>query len=309
MSSRLFSIALLAACSSSSPPHVDVVTEFQPQLGQLPEGLAVRDGTTYVGFAPGAAVVAIDDSGVASPFATVPSTTGGRKGYTLGLAFDDAGQLYVAQASFDPSVAPGVYRVPATGGDVTTPWAADPAMTFPNGLAFAGDGSLFVADSSGAIFKIDREGHVATWKRDPLLVGDPTACADLLPIPIGANGIVVTATDVWATSTDRGALVRIPIADDGSAGDAIAVVDDCALAGADGMAQASDGTFVIALNVQDAVVRVHRDGSIHPLASGAPLDFPASVTIDGDRTFITAAAFVSAQTPGDAPAPALIEIR
>src|SRR5262249_55627446 len=136
---------------------------------------------------------------------------------------------------------------------------------------------------------------------------DPTACPDLLPIPIGANGIVVTATDVWVTNTDHGALIRIPIDDDGAAGAATVVVSDCALAGADGMAQAADGSFVIALNVQDAIARVHQDGTYQTLAAGAPLDFPASVVVDGDRTFVTAAAFVSAQT-GDHPAPALIEI-
>jgi len=308
MSSRLFPILFLAACSSESKPLVvDVVTRFQPQMGQLPEGLAVKDGTSYVGFAPGAAVVAVDAAGAVTPYATVPSTSGGSKGYTLGLAFDDAGQLYIAQASFDPSVAPGVYRASPDGGDATTPWAADPAMTFPNGLAFAADGTLFVADSSGKIFRIDGAGHVATWSQDAVLAGDPQACPGVLPVPIGANGIVVTATDVWVTNTDHGALVRIPIRDDGAAGDATAVVSDCALAGADGMAQAADGTFVIALNVQDAIARVRQDGTYDTLAAGAPLDFPASVVVDGARTFVTAAAFVSAQT-GDHPAPALIEI-
>src|SRR5215813_12164106 len=109
MSSRLLSILFVAACGSESrPPVVDVVTQFQPQQGQLPEGLAVRDGRSYVGFAPGAAVVVVDAAGAVSPFATVPSTSGGSKGYTLGLAFDDAGRLYIGQASFDPSVAPGI---------------------------------------------------------------------------------------------------------------------------------------------------------------------------------------------------------
>jgi len=307
--SALAGAFVLAGCTSDPTPlTAEVVAPFQPQLGQLPEGLALRDGKAYVGFAPGAAIVAVDPSGAVAPYATVPSTSGGSKGYTLGLAFDAAGQLYVAQASFDPAVAPGIYRLPAGGGDATTPWAADPAMTFPNGLAFAGDGSLYVADSTGAIFKIDGAGRVAAWTRDALLAGDPNACPGVLPIPIGANGIVATASDVWVTNTDHGALVRIPIEADGAAGEARAVISDCALAGADGIAASADGSFVVALNVQDSIVRIAQDGTFRTLVAGPPLDFPASVAVDGKTTWATAAAFVTAQT-GAGPAPALIEIR
>ena len=111
-------VSFATACATTPPAKLsaEVVTAFQPAQGQLPEGLAVRDGTRYVGFAPGAAVVAVDPHGVVTPYATVPSTAGGSKGYTLGLAFDPAGQLYVAQASFDPSVVPGIFRVPVGGG-------------------------------------------------------------------------------------------------------------------------------------------------------------------------------------------------
>ena len=302
----LLSIVLVAGCSSSPAKlTADVVATFVPQQGQLPEGLARRDGKTYVGFAPGAAIVEVDAAGTTTPFATVPSTFGGSKGFTLGLAFDAAGQLYIAQASFDPSVVPGIYRVPAGGGAATAPWASDPAMTFPNGLAFTASGQLFVADSTGAVFAIDTAGHVAVWKRDPLLVGDPHACPGVLPMPpIGANGIVVTATDVWVTNTDHGALVRIPIRADGSAGDATAVVSDCALAGADGIALGHDGAFVAAINAKDELVRITQSGSFRTLVAGPPLDFPASVVIDGKSTFATAAAFVTAQ----AGHPALLEI-
>ena len=181
-------------------------------------------------------------------------------------------------------------------------------MTFPNGLAFASDGSLFVADSTGKIFRIAASGAVATWKSDPLLVGDPKACPGLLPIPIGANGIVVTQTDVWVTNTDHGALIRIPIRGDGTAGDATAVVSDCSLAGADGLALADDGSFVAAINGQNEIARITQDGKHSLIVSGKPLDFPASIVLDGPITWVTDAAFVSAQTQGATPAPALVEV-
>ena len=303
-------VSFATACATTPPAKLtaEVVTAFQPAQGQLPEGLAVRDGTRYVGFAPGAAVVAVDPRGAVAPYATVPSTAGGSKGYTLGLAFDGDGRLYIAQASFDPSVAPGIFRVPAGGGSATAPWAADPAMTFPNGLAFASDGSLFVADSTGVVFRIAASGAVTTWKSDPLLVGDPKACPGVLPIAIGANGIVVTASDVWVTNTDHGALIRIPIRGDGTAGDATAVVSDCALAGADGLALADDGSFVAAINGQNEIARITQDGKHSLIVSGKPLDFPASVVLDGPITWVTDAAFVSAQTQGATPAPSLVEV-
>ena len=306
---RTFMLLALVGCGDSDapPPSLDVVAHFDPAQGQLPEGLAVRDGIAYVGFAPAASVVTVDAGGHVAPYATVPSTEGGTKGLTLGLALDGAGELYVAQASFDPSVVAGVYRVPVGGGAATAPFASDLAMTFPNGLAFDRSGRLFVADSGGAIFTVDVNGKVAEWLRDPLLAGDPNACPGLLPLPIGANGIVVTEHDVWVTNTDHGALVRVPIAGDGTAGAARAVVQDCALAGADGLA--GDGsTFLVAVNGQDRIVEVDDRGVISELFVGAPLDFPASIaTADEHTAFVTDLAFVRAQM-GQNPAPALLTL-
>jgi len=158
---RTFMLLALVGCGDSDapPPSLDVVAHFDPAQGQLPEGLAVRDGVAYVGFAPAASVVTVDAAGHVAPYATVPSTEGGTKGLTLGLALDGAGELYVAQASFDPSVVAGVYRVPVGGGAATAPFASDPAMTFPNGLAFDRSGRLFVADSGGAILRSMRTGR------------------------------------------------------------------------------------------------------------------------------------------------------
>ncbi len=79
---------------------------------------------------------------------------------------------------------------------------------------------------------------------------------------------------------------------------------DCdALGGADGLARAPDGSFVIAVNRQNKVVRVGADGEVHTLVSGAPLDFPASVAYQGTTLFATNFAFANASagkpaTPG-----------
>jgi len=98
---------------------------------------------------------------------------------------------------------------------------------------------------------------------------------------------------------------------EGAAADGLAVAAEGAdadgLAGADGLALDGD-SFVVALNVQDKLARVGQDGSVDIIASGGPLDFPASVVLDDGAIYATAAAFVTAQTPGDSPAPALVDL-
>jgi sugar lactone lactonase YvrE len=283
--------------------------KFDPSKGELPEGLAVRDGATYVGFAPTASIVKVDGTGKRAAFATLPTTFGGTKGYTLGLGFDPPGALYALEASFDPaSVQAGVYKIPASGGDVTEPWAKDPMMTFPNGIAFDAAGKAYVADSGGSIFTIDGSGTVKTWSSDPLLKGDPGACPGLLPIPIGANGVAVTSKELWVTNTDKGYLLRFPIDAEGKAGPVQTVLSGCSYAGADGLVvDPSDGSVVVAINGPNKIVRVTPAGNVTELWNGAPLDFPASLAIEHGALWITGAAFVSAQTKGAMPAPALLK--
>jgi sugar lactone lactonase YvrE len=266
-----------------------VLAGFDPSAGQLPEGLALHRGRTYVSFAPLAQIAEVAPSGTVSTYATLPPANG--QGFTLGLLFD-GDDLLAAQASFDPSaVKPGIYRIPAGGGEPTAPWAADASMTFPNGLTLDRSGMLWVADSTGVIFRVDRAGNVSEWTRDPLLVGDPSTCG--YPLPIGANGIIVTGDTVWVTSTARGALVRIPILDDGTAGAATAVLDDCSWAGADGLVRARDGSLLFALNAKDQIVRFKDGSGTSIVDSGAPLDFPASLVIQDDRLVVSNAAFFS----------------
>jgi sugar lactone lactonase YvrE len=295
--------AFLLACSSenetdgsattesalNASPGVNILASFAPTAGQLPEGLALRQGSTYVTFAPLAQIARIAPNGAVSTYATLPPANG--RGYTLGLLFDGAA-LLAAQASFDPSTfAPGIYRVPAGGGNPSAPWATHPKMTFPNGLAHDPNGGLWVADSTGGIFRIDATGRVTEWSNDPLLVGDTVTCN--FPLPLGANGIVVTSDTVWVTNTARGTLVRIPILAGGGAGQATAMVDDCKFSGADGLAQAADGSFLIAVNWKNEIVRVVPGQAPTVLRAGAPLDFPASLVVEDERVLVTSAAFLS----------------
>jgi sugar lactone lactonase YvrE len=287
-----------------------MVTAFDPAAGELPEGVATRDGFAYVGFAPLGEIAKVDlGTGAKSHFAKLPKPVP-NKGFMTGLTFGPDGLLYAALVSFDPSVQPGIYRVSAAGGDASL-FAKDPKMVFPNGLVFDSAGALFVTDSAaGTIFKIAHSGAVTPWASSALLAGDPAQCGGSgNPFQIGANGLAERGGAFFATNTDKGSIVRVAINPDGSAGaPAIAVGPDCAaLAGADGLTVDPRGDLVVAVNRQDKVVRVAKAGSIDVVTTGGPVDFPASLAWSGTTMISTNFALANASS-GKPAKPGLLAI-
>jgi DNA-binding beta-propeller fold protein YncE len=129
------------------------------------------------------------------------------------------------------------------------------------------------------------------------LRGDAKACDGAGPgFAIGANGIVVEPDAVYVVNLDQATLLRIPRESGGAAGaPEIVAGPDCeTLGGADGLVRSPDGSFVVAVNRQNKLVKVASDGRVTTLASGAPLDFPASVAYRGDTLFTTNFALQSA---------------
>lgn len=296
------SIALVAfvgaACSGKPPSHVAepgatataLVARFDPSAGELPEGLTLTVDGAYVGFAPTGRVVHVDFStGRATPFAQLPAPVP-NQGFLTGLAASPTGDVYAGLASFVPQVQAGIYRIQKQSGAVSL-FAKDDALPFPNGLAFDADGALFASDSgTGSVFRIDPHGRAERWFSGPSLLGDAKACDGAGPgFAIGANGIVVEPDAVYVVNLDQATLVRIARGSDGSAGAPVVVAGpDCAtLGGADGLARAPDGAFVVAVNRQNKLVRITPDGVVSTLASGPPFDFPASVAYRGDTLFAT----------------------
>jgi sugar lactone lactonase YvrE len=285
--------------------------------GQLVEGLwevgpaAVEGigttGTPVVSLATMGEVVTVTEDG-GTDFG-VTGDAGAQMTYTLGITTDATGSVYVGVAAAGPPPdvpAPGIWKFPPDGGAGTVfslGSAVTPAMGFANGLDFIGT-DLFVADSEGVIYKIDTAGTAAVWSSDRLLAADQTACGGMVPLAIGANGIVHDANNVYVTNTDFGRLIRIPMAADGSAGAPVVIKEDCAtLGGADGLViDPTDGTFIVALNIQNRLVRVTPTGTVTVLASGTPLASPASVLIDkaGDhrRLLVTNSTFFTAADAG-----------
>ena len=322
-----------AATDTASDAATDTATtggglRFLAQLnagmGQLAEGIAVRDNAIYVGLAPTGQILRIDASGNATPFAQVPipssTNPAAPNGYLLGLAFDRAGNLYAAAPSFGMAFQPGIYRVAATGGTATL-FARDTMgrMNFPNSIDFDAVGNLYVTDSaSGSVFRVSPDGMTVTqWVTSPLLTGvmGPNPCSVGAGFPLGANGIAYDAAgmSVYVSNTDRATVVRIPVAADGAAGvPTVLAPQNCAvLAGADGLARGPDGALYIASNVANVIARVSLDGSsVTALERGGILDSPASIafgSLGGSPSmYITNAAFTSAQTPGATPRPGVL---
>lgn len=280
---------------------ITTVASFNASMGQLPEGVAIMDGSVFVSFAPLIEVARLNEnltSGNTTTILNQNDTTftevgswpaiPQNSGFMLGLAFDRQENLYAAIASQTPEVQSGVYRIGPDGGNATL-FAVHPMMQFPNGLVFNERGQLYISDSGAAtIFLAQPNGTVTEWLSHPLLQGNSSFCPNTpdLQINVGANGMVLDRRNasLLVANSDRASIIRIPIGPDDSAGEPeVFVGPDCEnLAGADGLVideMAND--LIIAVNKLDMIVKVPIDDNrtISTVASGGVLDFPASVAI------------------------------
>jgi sugar lactone lactonase YvrE len=283
----------------------------QPEgLWELGIGAEAGAGTPIIGYAPLGTLVTVGADGGTQPFGAV-GTGPAANTFTLGITTDSVQNVYVGVglAAANPMPATGIYKFAPAGGTGTL-WsdgsAVTPPMNFPNGLDFVGS-DLYVADSGGTIYKIAPSGAATVWSTDPLLAPAPslpTLCG--FPLLLGANGIVHDANNFYVANTDFGRLVKIPIQADGTAGTATALVDTCDFSGADGLAfDTTNDTILVAVNIKNRIERVSLTGVRTILASGPPLDAPASLFIEstssGRRLLVTNASFFSspdAATPG-----------
>jgi sugar lactone lactonase YvrE len=295
---------------TGQPPRAELVRRFDPAAGELPEGLAMGDDAAFVGFAPTARVARLDlRTGEATAFGRLPAPVPG-KGFMTGLARSAAGDLFACLVSFGPEVQSGIYRIPSEGG-VARLFAEDDALSFPNALAFDRDGALFATDSaSGSVFRIAAEGRAERWATGEALRGDKDACGGKGPgFAIGANGLVVARDAVYVVNLDKATLVEIERSPSGAAGAVRTLAGpDCdALGGADGLVRAADGSFVIAVNRQNKIVRVGANGVVSTILSGFPLDFPATLAYEGPTLYATNFAFMSARA-GKPAMPGLVKL-
>ena len=284
--------ATASHAAAAAPRHrdaaVQVVTDFDPAQGQNPENLAVApDGTVYVTWLFAHSVAAIRPDGSQAVVPLPP-------GEASGIAIDPArpGRLTVALVSPDPGTA-GIWTIPLgafRGDGVPARLISLPAGAFPNGITYAADGTLYIADSArGLILRVALgTSAAATWLSSGLLT--PTgATFDGVPLP-GVNGLKVHHGQLYATNTARGLLLRIPI-EAGAAGAPVIARSGLAF---DDFAISPDGVVTAALNITNQVVRFSPAGPVVVLADKAHdgVENPSAVAFGAHRQlFITSAAY------------------
>ena len=203
-----------------------------------------------------------------SGFVEVASTGG----FSLGMAFDHTAEhLYVCDLKHA-----AVFRVQTESGTVERFADGSPAGSFkiPNYPAFDAGGDLYVSDSHAfgvpgpGVWRVDHDGGAELWyDRDVAF----------------ANGLAVAADgrSVFVAETFASKVFRIPIRDDGSAGEREEVAT---LPGSlpDGLALDRDGNLYVGCYEPSRVLRiwpagdvetVYHDVTAHTLAHPTNLAF------------------------------------
>jgi len=296
LGAALASVALLAMAGLAGAPAADrpgfpAVIQMPP--GDTPSGVAVdKPGNVYV------SVREPDTRNVIwkyTPDGKLSFVANmGYGAVVYGLAVTPNGELYVAMATGPES---GVYRLDRKGNAELIPGSDD--MVYPNGFAFDDRGNLYVTESysgspgdygQGGVWRIPPGGEAEVWVRHPLLTGAGAS-------PVGANGIGYYHGDLFVTNTNKGTIVRIPVAKDGGAGEpevwkqlgpvpeALPVLSKFPIM-PDGLALDVHGNVYVTILTRNAIVRVNADdraqetvavlGSSGP-APSAQFDFPASL--------------------------------
>lgn len=270
------------------------VTSFDPFSGQLPESIDVDHfGNIYVSMPQLRQIWKLDPDGDFEEVVASFPIDEGLFGVN-GLRFDARGDLYASVASFSEEIhgfwkiSPGgaMERITGTGG-----------IALPNDVAISPNGTVYMTDSAGAVWRYMPGGQAEIWIQDETLEGTG---AFGLPYAIGANGIVIVSGKkmplaqnsdqksvggLLVSNSEKGQLVYVPILPDGSAGEPNVIVADLSsLFGLDGITLDARGNLYGAVNAGNSIVRISRDGTnITEIASGAPLDFPAGLAFGTGR--------------------------
>jgi sugar lactone lactonase YvrE len=286
---RSSAISMIAASLLWVVVHATFITPvvtFAPP--NFPESIAIdKEGNTYVSMLATGEIRKIAPDGRQSTLAVLGSgpTTPFPGRRLTGLAVDAPGNVYATLN--DVASTRGVWQISRTGTAALV--TALPMARMLNGLAFDARGNLYVSDSlAGNIYRVARDGSVTDWSPDPLLKGfNPSSCGSFPAGPGGANGMSFDKHgDMFVANTTIGAVVRVPVANDGSAEVANYFAGPtCDLWGADGTAFDNQGNLYVAVNIQHKIVRIDPYGNMDTLAPapGDTLYAPAAIAFGTGR--------------------------
>lgn len=260
--------AALLAPLFSAAQTVSVVT-LLPST-EAPTSLAMDTaGNAYLPAAT--SIFRVSPTGALSTWATLPALPPGVTGRFQGMKFDATGHAYVVGTASRL-----IWKI-SPAGQVST-FTEVPGSRFLNDFDFDRSGNLYVTDSlNNVIYKVSPTGVAETWSSHPLL--RPRTAPTVYPnLAFGTNGILVSPQgDVYATVTQPGRIVRIPVNANGSAGTPQVFVEDELLAGIDDMVMDTNGDIYAAINIFNRIVVIKPDGRVSTVAAGGLFSVPTTV--------------------------------
>lgn len=274
---------------------VRVLVHFDRAAGQVAESIALEPGGgVVIGMIPARQVVRVARDGAVQVLATMPLPPGGGATPVVGMpvvtgvARSDSGAVYFLYSSGQGGLT-GIWQVRRSGEPrLVVPLPAD---TFPNALVIDGKRDRFlVTDSTGGrIWQAPlRGGEASVWSADPALAPGGF---------FGANGMKVHDGAVWASNSDHGTIVRIPVTKSGGSGRA--EVRATGLEGIDDFDFTGRGTEILAaINQTSKLVRVGADGAHETLLDAEDgMQGTTAVAVRGKRAYVTNGANLAGNDP------------
>ncbi|HEX8227720.1 MAG TPA: SMP-30/gluconolactonase/LRE family protein [Chloroflexia bacterium] len=197
-----------------------------------------------------------------------------------GMAFDSAGNLYLASSGNILKIAADKLQGNQIQESDVQTFAA--GVTGSNGLIFDAQDRLYVSGgATGNIYVVATNGMTSTFATG--------FRSEREAQQISTNGLGFGPDGrLYSSNTGTGAIDRLTVNADGTAGPVERFVTNPLLLGADGIAFAANGDLYVAANERNAIVRVTPAGQVSDVASNGntgPLEFPASLAFSGSNLY------------------------
>jgi len=303
----VFCVSLLALILAYSPSASAQFNAWvMAKLPDTPEGLGIDSkGNIYATLFHTGEVVMLKDDGSYDHIAWVPSKEESGKGDLIGVDLDRQDNIYVAYKAhskydatdlrdpFHPScrdatvTRSGVYKIDSKTRSVT-PLATKAdgwPFCFPDDVAVDSQANVYMTDLTySAIWKISPDGKkVDLWSAHALLNASSRPYSGY---PDGVNDLVLDRQEknIYAVTTGDPMVLRIPIKEDGSAGDPQPLLPT-GYSVFDGVELDAKGNIYVSEIVQNDIWVISPDGSQRILIANkrnAPLDSNTSLVLKGD---------------------------